>query len=221
MTPFSNSPHLFKGALVPLKPSGAPDRAIVFQYNPDTLTRTLTARMLGGEADKGDVLRFKGPPEESIKLDVEIDAADQLEKAEAKVVSMGLHPALAALEALLYPDSQQILDNDKLLSAGNKEIIPPEAPLTLLVWGPNRILPVKIGSLSITEEAFDPDLNPIRAKVSLDLKVLSYQELGLKSVGGSIYMSYQKAKEALARSGPGHPLFLNWLSHRLKLPSGD
>ena len=206
MTTFPNSPRLLKGAIVALTPTGSPGRTIVFQYNPDTLTRTLTARMMGGEADKGEPLRFKGPPEESIKLDVEIDASDQLEQGLSPAVSMGLYPALAALEALLYPDSAQIIANDKLLSAGNKEIIPPEAPLTLFVWGPQRVLPVKIGSLSITEEAFDPALNPIRAKVSLDLKVLSYQELGLSSAGGSIYMAYQIAKEALAQAGAGASL---------------
>jgi hypothetical protein len=206
MTTFPNSPRLLRGAIVTLTPTGSPGRVIVFQYNPDTLTRTLTARMMGGEADKGEPLRFKGPPEESIKLEVEIDASDQLEQGQDSAVSMGIYPALAALEALLYPDSSLIIANDKLLSAGNKEIIPPEAPLTLFVWGPQRVLPVKVGSLSVTEEAFDPALNPIRAKVSLDLKVLSYQELGLSSIGGSIFMAYQVAKEALARAGGGASL---------------
>ena len=201
MTTFPNSPRLLKGAIVSLKPTGSLGQVIVFQYNPDMLTRTVTARMIGGEGDKGEPLRFKGPPEESIKLEVEIDAADQLEQAQAPVVSLGLYPAMAALEALLYPDSALMIANDKLLSVGCKEIIPPEAPLTLFVWGPKRVLPVRLGSLSITEEAFDPTLNPIRAKVSLDLKVLSYQELGLSSLGGSIYMAYQVAKEALARAG--------------------
>jgi hypothetical protein len=201
MTTFPNSPHLLKGAIVALKPTGSPGRVIVFQYNPDTLTRTLTARMMGGESDKGEALRFKGPPDESIKLDVEIDAADQLEQAQAPAVSMGIYPTLAALEALLYPDSSLVIANDKLLSAGSKEIIPPEAPLTLFVWGPKRVLPVRLGSLGITEEAYDPALNPIRAKVSLDMRVLSYQELGLNSTGGSLFMAYQVAKEALARAG--------------------
>src|SRR5271165_5619668 len=201
MTTFSNSPRLLKGAIVSVKPTGSPGQVIEFQYNPDTLTRTLTARIMGGgETEKGEPLRFKGPPEESIKLDVEIDATDQLEAMQEPSVSMGIYPALAALEALVYPDSAQVIANDKLLSAGNKEIVPPEAPLTLFVWGPRRVLPVKIGSLSVTEEAYDPALNPIRAKVALELKVLSYQELDLNSIGGSLYMAYQVAKETMARS---------------------
>ena len=126
MTTFSNSPRLLKGAIVSVKPTGSPGQVIEFQYNPDTLTRTLTARIMGGgETEKGEPLRFKGPPEESIKLDVEIDATDQLEAMQEPSVSMGIYPALAALEALVYPDSAQVIANDKLLSAGNKEIVPP------------------------------------------------------------------------------------------------
>jgi hypothetical protein len=42
-----------------------------------------------------------------------------------------------------------------------------QAPLALFVWSQHRILPVRVTDFSITEEAFDPALNPIRAKVSL------------------------------------------------------
>jgi len=206
MSSSSNSPRLLKGAIVSLSPTGIPGRVIVFQYNPDTLTRTLTARMMGGDSDKGEALRFKGPPEEAIKLDVEIDATDQLEQGQGSAMAMGVYPALSALEALLYPDAISVIANDKLLSAGSKEVIPPEAPLTLFVWGPKRVLPVKLNSLGITEEAHDPALNPIRAKVSLDMRVLSYQELGLNSAGGSLFMAYQVAKEALARVAGAGPL---------------
>jgi hypothetical protein len=202
MTTFPNSPRLLKGAIVSVKPTGSLGQVIVFQYNPDTLTRTLTARMMGGgETEKGEPLRFKGPPDESIKLDVEIDTADQLEEGQTPAISLGIYPALSALEALLYPDSAQVIANDLLLSIGCKEIIPPEAPLTLFVWGPKRVLPVRLVSLSITEEAFDQALNPIRAKVSLEMRALSYQELDLKSIGGAVFMAYQIAKESMARVG--------------------
>ncbi len=76
MTTFPNSPRLLKGAIVSLTPAGSPGRVIVFQYNPDALTRTLTARMMAGEADKAEVLRFKGPLEESIKLDAKNDTVE-------------------------------------------------------------------------------------------------------------------------------------------------
>jgi hypothetical protein len=204
MTTFPNSPRLQKGAIVGLDPTNPLASVIVFQYNPDTLTRTLTAQTSGGDADKGEALRLKGPPQESIKLDIEIDAADQLEQAKPPATTMGLYPTLASLEMLLYPKSSLVIANEALLRMGMLEIIPPEAPLTLFVWGLNRVLPVRLTSFSITEEAFDPNLNPIRAKVSLEMRVLNYQDLGLDSVGGALFMGHQIAKETMAAiSGAG------------------
>jgi hypothetical protein len=58
---------------------------------------------------------------------------------------------------------------------------------------------VRMNGFTITEEAFDPNLNPIRAKVSLDLLVLNYHDLGLVSVGGALFMAHQIVKEAMAK----------------------
>ena len=165
------------------------------------MTRTITAQTTGGDADRGEALRLKGPPQETIKLDVEIDATDQLERGDGIAGSMGVYPALAALEMLLYPKSALVIANEVLLNVGVIEVIPPEAPLTLFVWGVNRILPVRLTELSITEEAYDPNLNPIRAKVSLELRVLNYHDLGLLSVGGTLFMAHQIAKEVMATIG--------------------
>lgn len=68
----------------------------------------------------------------------------------------------------------------------------------LFVWSKNRILPVRLTDFSITEEAFDTNLNPIRAKVSLGMRVLSVDDLGFDHKGGSLYMAYQQNKEQLA-----------------------
>lgn len=203
MTTFPNSPRLQKGAIVGVDPANPLASIIVFQYNPDTITRSLTAQTAGGDGDKGEVLRFKGPPLESIKLDVEVDAADQLEQGKAPATQLGIHPALAALEMLLYPKSGTVIANEAMLSLGMIEIVPPEAPLTLFIWGPKRVLPVRLTSFSITEEAFDPNLNPIRAKASLDMRVLNYHDLGLASVGGALFMAHQIAKETMATLSGG------------------
>jgi hypothetical protein len=197
MPSFPNSPRLQKGAIICLDPANPLASVIVFQYNPDTLTRTLSAQT-AGEGDKGEAMRLKGPPQETISLEVEIDATDQLEQAQPTATTMGIHPALASLEMLLYPKSNLVIANEVLLQMGMVEIVPPEAPLTLFIWGGKRVLPVRLTSFSITEEAFDPDLNPIRAKVSLELRVLNYQDLGLASVGGALFMAHQAAKEAMA-----------------------
>ena len=201
MTSFPNSPRLQKGAIIGLDPFNPLASVIVFQYNPDTMTRTITAQTTGGEADRGEALRLKGPPQETIKLDVEIDATEQLERGDGIAGTMGVYPALASLEMLLYPKSALVIANEVLLNIGVIEVIPPEAPLTLFIWGVNRILPVRLTELSITEEAYDPNLNPIRAKVGLSLRVLNYHDLGLLSVGGTLFMAHQIAKEVMATIG--------------------
>jgi Contractile injection system tube protein len=203
VTGFSGSPKLLKGAIVAVKPLDPAAGLIVFQYNPDTLTRTLRARTAGPEGDKSEALRLKGPPDETVKLDIEIDAADQLDGGDSTAEELGVYPALSRLEILLYPSSSIVIANEALTLLGVIEVIPAEAPLTLLVWGPKRVLPIRLTSFTITEEAFDPNLNPIRAKVSLELAVLSYDDLGLLSIGGALFMAHQIAKESFADKSPG------------------
>jgi hypothetical protein len=190
-----------KGAIVGLDPFNPLASVIIFQYNPDTLTRTLTAQTVGGNAERGEALRLKGPPQENITLAVEIDATDQLERAQFPAAQLGIYPTLASLEMLLYPKSALVIANEVLQAVGVIEIIPPEAPLTLFIWGIKRILPVRLTQFSITEEAFDTGLNPIRAKVNLGMRVLNYNDLGLASVGGALFMAHQIIKEVMATIG--------------------
>ena len=200
MTTFPNSPRLIKGSIVLIDPeTSAVKRIITLQYNPDTLSRTLQLQGVGGEGgDRSQALRLKGPPVESIKLDAEIDATDQLEQADSDAGQVGIHPQLAALETMVYPTSTQLLENNRLAQSGTLEIAPMQAPLTLFIWSKDRILPVRLTDFSITEEAFDANLNPIRAKVSLGLRILSIDDVGFDHKGGSLYMSYQQNKERLA-----------------------
>lgn len=201
MTTFPGSPLLLKGAIIGVDKFNPLASIIIFQYNPESLTRTLTAQTTGGETNQGEALRLKGPPQETISLEVEIDATDQLELANPVAVTMGIHPTLASLEMLLYPKSAVMIANEVLAAAGMIEIMAPEAPLTLLIWGPARVLPVRLTEFTITEEAFDTLLNPIRAKVRLGMRVLTYQDLGLTSVGGALFMVHQVAKEVMAMVG--------------------
>ena len=203
MTSFPNSPRVQKGALVGLDPANPLASVIVFQYNPETVTRTLAPQAAGNQGAAGstaasEAMRLTGPPQETIKLDVVIDATDQLEQVRAPATQVGIHPQLASLEMLLYPKSALVIANEALLRLGVIEVIPPEAPLTVLVWGAKRVLPVRLTDFSITEEMFDPNLNPIHAKVALGLRVLNYRDLGLLSVGGAMFMAHQLVKEGLA-----------------------
>jgi hypothetical protein len=202
MSTFPGSPQLLKGGIVLLDPeSGTVQRIIVLQYNPETVSRTLTPQTATGEGDRSEALRLKGPPVETIKLEASIDATDQLEfpAQNANTVQLGIQPQLAVLETILYPSSGTLQLNNTLASAGTLEITPATAPLTLFVWGEQRIVPVRITEFSVVEEAFDPTLNPILAKVSLGLRVLSINDLDFDSKGGSLFMVYHQGRERLAQ----------------------
>jgi hypothetical protein len=207
MSSFPNSPRLIKGGIVLVDPdSGTVQKIIVLQYNPDTLTRTLQPQGVKEGGDRSEALRLTGPPIETIKLDAEIDATDQLEIADAQTTQVGIHPLLASLEIIVYPSSAHLQRNNALAQAGTLEITPVIAPLTLFVWSVNRIVPVRLTDFSITEEAFDPNLNPIRAKISLGMRVLSVDDLGFNVKGGSLFMAYQQQKEKLAAQSAGGAL---------------
>lgn len=209
---FPRSPKLLKGALAvyPAQTPGTQPKLIVFQYNPDQLRRTLAARTpprdpsnRGGALE--DVLRVQGPPVETITLSVQLSAADQLESAgqNRTVLEHGLQPVLATLELLLYPSTTQIQENQQRADRGQVQVQPADLPLTLLVWGKSRVVPVKLTAFTATEEAFDADLNPIQAKVDLTLQVLTYLELRPSTIGYDAFLSYQRQKEQLAEKAQG------------------
>jgi len=201
MSSFPNSPRIIKGGLVLLDPaSGQVRRVITLQYNPDTLSRTLQVQGAADGADRSEALRLTGPAIETFKLEAEIDAADQLETPQQhrSVVEAGVAPQLAVLESLVNPAAADLLASKSLADAGTLEIAPMESALALFVWGANRIVPVRVSDFSITEEAFDAALNPIRAKVSLGLRVLSIDDLGFDHKGGSLFMAYLQSRENLA-----------------------
>jgi len=207
----TSSPRLIKGGLVVLDPSGARVlRTIALQYNPDTLSRSYQVQGVGGDgsAERAQPFRLKGPAVETIKVEVEIDATDQLASPDQNPVAVtsGIAPQLAVLEALVNPSSEALQQTNALASSGTLEIVPPDAPLVVFVFGRNRVQPVRISELSITEEAFDPALNPIRAKVSLGLRVMSTDDLGFEHRGGALFLNHLRIREALAAQAGNAPL---------------
>lgn len=191
------APRLLKGAIIGMDPFNPLASVAVFQYNPDSIRRQLTARASGGEGARSEALRLVGPPREAVTVAIEVDAADQLGGAAS---AAGVHAPVAALEMLLYPKSIKVLLNWTAMQAGLLEIIPPEAPLTLFVWGPTRVVPVRITEMTITEEAHDNLLNPVRARVDLTMNILSYSDLPPSHVGSTLFMVHQVTKELLATS---------------------
>ena len=200
MTTFPRSPRILKAGIVLLNAtSSAIDRIISLQYNPGSLSRSLKGQAIEN-ANHSEALRLKGPPVETYTLEAEIDATDQLEFPEQnpEVLENGLAPMLSALESMVYPKSSDLLSNNALSSSGNLEIVPSEGPLILFIWSKNRVVPVKLTNFGVTEEAFDTKLNPILAKVSLGMQVLTVNDLGYDSKGGNLYMAYHQQKEQLA-----------------------
>jgi hypothetical protein len=203
---FPGSPKLFKGAIVAVAPSTYKViSTILLQYNPETLSRTLQPQTTGeARGSRSEALRLEGAPTENIKLEVEFDATDQLElaqNAQDTAVEYGIYPQLAALETLIYPTSAEVESNMGLADRGMMEIVPMEAPMTLLVWGSKRVLPVRLTDFSITEEAYDVNLNPIRAKISLGLRVLNYGDLPWGQRSARLFLAHHKAKERMAQKG--------------------
>ena len=202
-TGFLNSPRLVRGGIVTMAADASTVQTVIaLQYNPETLTRSFQIQSTAGGQDgvRVDVFRLRGPAIETIKLEAELDATDQLEfpNQNSTAIQYGLHPQLAQLEMLINPTSETLMNDDSLANAGTLEIIPLEQALTLFVWSKSRVAPVRLTDFSVTEEAFDVNLNPIRAKVSLGMRVLNVDDLGFSSAGGNIFMTYLKNKETLA-----------------------
>ncbi|MBA3240809.1 MAG: hypothetical protein H0T60_06240 [Acidobacteria bacterium] len=201
MSTFPGSPRVLKGAIIGIDIFNPLASVTVFQYNPDTMTRTLRARTAKEDAERSEALRVKGAPVETIKMEVEIDATDQLEKDEGFASSLGIYPQLSALEMLLYPKSLLVITNTIMLALGKKEIVPPVGPMTLLIWGYKRVVPIRLTEFTITEEAHDVNLNPIRARCALGLRVLSYSDLSITHPGYYVFLAHQIVKETMATIG--------------------
>ncbi|WP_020672141.1 hypothetical protein [Amycolatopsis nigrescens] len=201
MTSYLDIPKPVRSGIVIVDPlRGTPQRVIVMQFNPETLERSLAPQAAGAEqGDRTEALRLKGPAIETWKLIAEIDATDQPELPAPN----GIHPQLAMLEMLIQAPSARIRENQALAAAGTLEITPVESPLTLFTWGRNRVLPVRLTELSITEDTFDVDLNPIRATVSLGLRVLSSSDLPAGHRGAEMFLAHLAQKERFAGTAAG------------------
>ena len=102
MSVFPRTPRVLRGAIVAIDAFNPLASVIVFQYNPDTLSRTLTATTGSGaqSVNRSQPLRLRGAPAEQISASIEIDATDQLETGDAVATSVGIYPQLSALEML-------------------------------------------------------------------------------------------------------------------------
>lgn len=198
MSGLSTQPRLIKGAVVGIDIFNPVSSVAVFQYNPEQITRSVSPRYSEAGGGRGEALRLMGPPAETITANLSMDLIDQMEAGDNGPLGAGISGYLAALEMLAYPKSIQVAINQTLMQLGTLEVLPAVAPLTLFIYGWKRVVPVKIESLSITETAHDPELNPIRADVALSMKVLTYNDLSILHPGYWAFMAHQVVKEVLA-----------------------
>jgi hypothetical protein len=205
-------PRLEKGALLVYRDQNATqaDQRIDFQFNPDTVRRSFAARTVPPPpaqrtAGQADTLTVPGPPVETITIAIVLNAADQVEDPSRRndVGQYGLNPLLARLELLLYPSTASAEEIERQAQQGKVQVSPARTPLVMLAWGRTRTVPVQVTSFTVNEEAFDPNLNPINAKVDLGLKVLTYMEFPTQSAGREAFIAYQKERESLARRPAG------------------
>ncbi|MFI5958828.1 hypothetical protein [Cryptosporangium sp. NPDC051539] len=172
---------------------------VLFQFNPERITRSVRARAPGYNVES---VRLTGAPIETLSMAVEIDATDQPATDQPRG-GPGIHPQLARLELLLYPPSSDVQKNANLEANDTLPIVHPEAPLTLLVWGPRRVLPVRLTEFSIVEQFFSASLDPIRAQINLSMRVLSYSDLPPTNKGHHIFLAHQIAKESMTSVSGG------------------
>lgn len=197
--PFPANIPLLKGALVTIDDSTRQRSSIAFQYNPETLNRSLKPNTVGaGDGERSMSVRFTGAPVETISLEVQIDAMEGLNAGDPTVLEQGIHPQLAALELLIYPASSVVESHQRQLSSGVIEVVPMAAPRTVFVWGPRRVVPVRVVSVTVTEQLFDAALNPIKASIQLELRVLSYSDVFSPNPDYGLFLTHQKELEKTA-----------------------
>jgi hypothetical protein len=185
-----------RGAIVEFMPTGLIPipNVIVFQYNPETMTHTWTQPEqvpASSPTTQANPFAVKGNPGESFSFTISLDAADSIADGSASgalAEVSGVYTRIAALEMLLYPSASTTggLLGTVTAAIGSAFGASPPTPrdvpantinVALFVWGPGRIVPVRVTGLTITERMYDALLNPTHAEVQLTLRVLSKQEL--------------------------------------------
>jgi hypothetical protein len=231
------SEKFLKGALIEFKPLFGPPvpNVILFQFNPETMTHTWTQpEPTGGEGvptsggARTNALAVQGLPGESFTFSIAMDARETIADGGPMgpaAETSGVYTRLAALEMLQYPvpapDRGLVGSVTASGTAGasiggalgggqaRRRVPQNQLPTVLFVWGPGRIVPVRVTALSITEQLYDGLLNPTSATANLTLRVLTPNELEwvtgpLKDIANGAYDYSQALRKVLAVANLGN-----------------
>lgn len=190
MSGLPGSQHVLKGSFQIYFSPGQPPNTLRFQYNPSSLQHAflpqygLLTELFPGAGTGRDPYAVKGQPAETITIEIEFDATDQLENPgqNATAVKSGVYPQIAALESTMRP-------------------VPPgtaDSPYTVFELGAVLVVPVLLTSCTFSEEAFDTGLNPIRVKATVAMRILTTEDLPPGHPGRAVYEGYLQALEGLA-----------------------
>lgn len=167
---------------------------VIFQFNPESINRTITipgataANNSAANRPKRESATTEAPAVESFSITAQFSAADDLGNGGAVAIVprlFGVGPQLAALEKMVYPpgtpggllgaaiDAIGSALSSGAAAAPTRPVPPQRVPRILFIWGPTRVLPVRITSMTINEKQYDAFLNPVEAEVVIGLTVLS------------------------------------------------
>ena len=182
-------PRIMKGAFVELLDPMPPDPVIIpFQFNPETISRTKRvkenpSRSPGGQAraarpesiNLGEATQHLVSEWESFTLTVRLDAQDAIALGDERAKEVGISHILSTFEKLITPQpggqlkdrSSQAESAEGYSYSGQYAI-----PVALFTWGKRRSIPIHLNSLQVEETLYLPNLYPIRATLSVGVKVL-------------------------------------------------
>jgi len=188
-----------RGALVSIAADGS-KTSIPFQYNPDTIRRTLTPNTVGGtQGARSGAVRFAGAPAEEITFTCQLTATmATAPPAGTPTPEHGVSASLAALTLLAYPTTAAVASAQAMLDAGAIEVLPPLADRLLLVWGTERVVPARLTGCTVTEQLYDTNLVPVAATVEVTLRTLTYSDVDPGNHAYHDFVVYQQGLEKQA-----------------------
>lgn len=199
---------LMRGALIEYGSDfmGPIPNVVIFQFNPETLTRTVQIPPRPASGTARETTQAGEPSVEKITLKASFSAADEFGENKVLARLFGVGTRLAALEKMVYPANELLAAIGAALKTGSdpRESVPRQPiprqkmPRILFIWGPYKVLPVVLESMSITEQQYDFLLNPIQAEVSITMAVNAVDKCTSDPVGEGALKYSNMAKDAQA-----------------------